>query len=339
MPYFSLSIKKIKIMNRFFNLLVRILLISTLAIFYSNKIYADETESILKQLKILQDDIKTLEKAVYSQDVKTTATSEGLSTQGSDILTKHLLKLSELEEQFKILTNNFEEINFKLDKLSNRITKVQTDNQMRFQDLENTSTNKSLKKTTEASKELPGSGEAKDLGKVLEIESSDSDVAAAEQIQKTQSVESVGTVITETAERTEKILPDTTPKKQYEFALSFIKVGDYETAELALREFIDNNPEHKLAGNAQYWYGETFRVRQLYQDAATAYLDGYQKYPKSSKAPVNLLKLGVMLVQIGEKEQGCSMILGLKDQYPKANQSIMQKAEYEKKKFNCEKKS
>ena len=50
-----------------------------------------------------------------------------------------------------------------------------------------------------------------------------------------------------------------------------------------------------LAGNAQYWYGETFRVRQLYQDAATAYLDGYQKYPKSSKAPVNLLKLGVML--------------------------------------------
>ena len=110
-------------MNRFFNLLVRILLISTLAIFYSYKTYADETESILKQLKNLQEDIKTLEKAVYSQDVKTTATSEGLSTQGSDILTKHLLKLSELEEQFKTLTNNFEEINFKLDKLSNRLSK------------------------------------------------------------------------------------------------------------------------------------------------------------------------------------------------------------------------
>jgi len=321
-------------MNRFFNLLIKVLLISTLAIFYSYKIYAEETESILKKLQILQDDIKTLEKAVYSKDVKTTATSsEGLSTQSSDVLTKHLLKLSELEEQFKILTNNFEEINFKLDKLSNRITKVQTDNQMRFQDLESTSTDKSSKK------KLPGSGESKDLGKVLEIESSDSDVASAEQIQKTQSVEAVGTVITETAARSEKILPDATPKKQYEFALSFIKIGDYETAELALREFVDNNSKHELAGNAQYWYGETFRVRQLYQDAATAYLDGYQKYPKSRKAPVNLLKLGVMLVQIGEKEQGCSMILGLKDQYPQANQSIIQKAEYEKKKFNCEKKS
>ena len=231
------------------------------------------------------------------------------------------------------MTNSFEEINFKLDKLSNRITKVQTDNQMRFQDLESW-TVKNTKK-----KKLPGSGEAQDLGQALEIKEEESDTASAEQIQQTQSVESVSTVVTETAERTEKILPDSSPEKQYEFAVSFIKVGDYETAELALREFVDTHPEHKLAGSAQYWYGETFRVRQLYQDAATAYLNGYQKYPKSSKAPVNLLKLGVMLVQIGEKEQGCSMILGVKDQYPKAKQSVIQKAEYEKKKFNCDKKS
>ena len=188
-------------------------------------------------------------------------------------------------------------------------------------------------------KKLPGSDEEKDLGEALQIGSQESDTPSTAQIQSTQSIESIGTVITEDAERAEKILPDASPEKQYEFAVSFIKVGDYETAELALREFVDTNPKHKLAGNAQYWYGETFRVRQLYQDAATAYLNGYQKYPKSSKASVNLLKLGVMLVQIGEKEQGCSMILGVKDQYPEAKQSVIQKAEYEKKKFNCKKKS
>ena len=319
-------------MTRIFISSLKILLIFIIAIFYSHKVYADETETILKQLQILQEDIKTLEKAVYSKDVNTTSNAV-ISTENSDVLTKHLLKLSELEEQFKNLTNSFEEINFKLDKLSNRITKVQTDNQMRFQDLES-GTVKNTKK-----KKLPGSGEAQDLGQALEIKEEESDTASAEQIQQTQSVESVSTVVTETAERTEKILPDSSPEKQYEFAVSFIKVGDYETAELALREFVDIHPDHKLAGNAQYWYGETFRVRQLYQDAATAYLDGYQKYPKSSKAPVNLLKLGVMLVQIGEKEQGCSMILGVKDQYPKAKQSVIQKAEYEKKKFNCDKKS
>ena len=52
----------------------------------------------------------------------------------------------------------------------------------------------------------------------------------------------MGTVITETTERAEKILPETSPEEQYKFAVSFIKVGDYETAELALREFVDTNP-------------------------------------------------------------------------------------------------
>ncbi len=138
-------------------------------------------------------------------------------------------------------------------------------------------------------------------------------------------------------ERTEKksLLPNKPAKEQYEFAVSFIKVGDYETAEFALREFIDKNKDNDLAGSAQYWYGETFRVRQLYQDAAAAYLDGYQNYPKSKKAPINLLKLGSTLVKMGEKEQGCLMILGVKKEYPKASPSVLQKAEYEKKKFKC----
>jgi len=33
------------------------------------------------------------------------------------------------------------------------------------------------------------------------------------------------------------------------------------------------------------------------------------------------------------------MILGVSTQYPKASQSIIQKAEYEKERFKCEKKS
>ena len=329
MPFLSLNYPYR--MNQIFNSLTKIILIFVFVFFSIHKTYAEEeSQSLLQEVELLKKDIKTLEKAVYSKD----NTNNSISTisNGDDVLTKHLLKLSELEEQFKNLTNSFEEVNFKLDKLSNRITKIQTDNQMRFQDLESNSQETSS--VSKKKKKLPGSDQPTELGSI-----SDSDVASIEEVQKTQSVESVGTVVTETAARTEKILPDKNPEEQYEFATSFLKVGDYETAEYALREFIDLNPKHALAGNAQYWYGETFRVRQLYQDAATAYLNGYQKYPKSSKAPVNLLKLGVMLVQIGEKEQGCSMILGVKTQYPKANQSVIQKAEYEKKKFNCEKKS
>ena len=308
-------------------------LLSTLLFFliiFTAKSFADDLDSVKKILETMQQDLKTLEKAVYTQVSKVNSSTTIVSNNSDDVLTKHLLKLSELEEQFRILTNSFEEVNFKLDKLASRITKVQADNQMRFQDLEQTTLGQVKSTSKKKKKKLPGSDEPQDLGGV-----SDSEVASTQQMQQPQSVETVGTVITEEAKRAEKILPDGTPEKQYEFAISILKVGDYETAEYALREFLDSNPNHKFAGSAQYWYGETFRVRQLYQDAAAAYLDGYQKYPKSSKAPINLLKLGVMLAQIGEKDQGCSMILGVKSQYPEANQSVIQKAEYEKKKFNC----
>ena len=321
-------------MNKTLPFFKKILLAFSFVIITSHQAYGEEDETTLDQIRILQQDIKTLEKAVYSENYKLKNNNEELPSNSGDILTRHLLKLSELEEQFKILTNNFEEINFKLDKLSSRITKVQTDNQMRFQDIEKSGISNQNNTTLSKKKKLPGSDEPKDLGSI-----SNADISTTEQVQATQSVETVGTVVTEEAERTQKLLTDVSAEKQYEFATSFLKVGDYETAEYALREFIDTNSNHKLAGNAQYWYGETFRVRQLYQDAATAYLDGYQKYPKSAKAPVNLLKLGIMLVQIGEKTQGCSMILGLKKQYPKASQSVIQKAEYEKKKFECDKKS
>ena len=88
-----------KSMNRIFSLIIKTLLCFSLISFYSFKVYAEEIETILNQLR---EDIKTLEKAVYSQDVKITSSDVEISSQSSDILTKHLLKLSELEEQFQI---------------------------------------------------------------------------------------------------------------------------------------------------------------------------------------------------------------------------------------------
>ena len=291
---------------------------------------AEEIQT-LEVLKTLQNDLKTLEKAVYSQssNINTTST-KSLSSNDEDVLTRHLLKLSEIEKQFQDLTNKFEEINFKIDKLSSRLSKVQADNQLRFQNLEGEDTDK---KVSSKKKILPGSSQPQDLGAVSYKSSETNEVT-----QQTQSIDTTGTVLTEKFISEEKILPNDKPDKQYEFATSFLKQGDYTTAERALREFVMTNPEHKMAGSAQYWYAETFRIRQLYTDAASAYLEGYQKYPKSEKAAINLLKLGVSLVQIGEKDQGCLMITGVKKEYPDAKQSVLQKAKYEEKKFECKKK-
>ena len=321
-----------------FKKLIIIKLIFLLNIFVSQKTFADN-HNIYETLELIQKDIKTLEKAVYSGSVDKnngSVNSSNLNNNSEDVLTRHLLKLSEIESQFQQLTNRFEEINFKLDKLSNRLSKVQADNQFRFQDIENAlisgdGVKKLSEKTTNENIDiLPGSSEPQDLGSV-----SYKDTETNETTQKIQSVETTASIVTENYQADDKILPDEAPDKQYEFATSFLKVGDYPTAERAFREFVLSNPDHELAGNAQYWYAETFRIRQLYTDAASAYLEGYQKYPKGDKAPINLLKLGVSMVQIGEKDQGCKMINGVEKQYPKANQSVIQKAKYESQKFEC----
>ena len=301
-------------------------------------VYADN-HNVSELLETIQKDLKTLEKAVYSNSSGNDLNiSSSMDQNSEEVLTRHLLKLSEIENQFQELTNKFEEINFKLDKLSNRLSKSQADNQLRFQELENknvsskTIENNTAQLNNDEDKVLPGSSQPQDLGSI-----SYKDNETGDENQKIQSIETTNTVVTETFVSEEKILPKGTPNEQYEFATSFLKVGDYNMAERAFREFVDNNPDHNLAGNAQYWYAETFRIRQLFTDAASAYLEGYQKYPRSQKAPINLLKLGVSLVQIGEKDQGCLMISGVEKEYPKANQSVLQKAKYEEKKFECKK--
>ena len=321
--------------------LCKILLIKLILFinFFINSFTLADNHNLYEVLEQVKKDIKTLEKAVYSSSVdlgNTNLNESNINNNSEDVLTRHLLKLSEIENQFQLLTNKFEEINFKLDKLSNRLSKVQADNQIRFQNLESgisleDGIKKVSKKNTKNSEDiLPGSSQPQDLGSI-----SYKDTNTNEKSQQTQSIETTSSIVTETFQSEEKILPNETPDKQYEFATSFLKVGDYTTAEKAFREFVISNPEHDLAGNAQYWYAETFRIRQLYTDAASAYLEGYQKYPKGEKAPINLLKLGVSMVQIGEKDQGCKMINGVEKQYPEANQSVIQKAKYESQKFEC----
>ena len=164
-----------------------------------------ETLEIKEILEIIQKDLRTLERAVYSESFSKSSKSssnQDISNQNAeDVLTQHLLKLSEIEKQFQDLTNKYEEINFKLDKLSSRLSKVQSDNQMRFQNLENNTTennieNSSLsslpKKEEEQKKILPGSSQPQDLGTL-----SYKDMTTKDETQIIQSVDSTKTVSTE----------------------------------------------------------------------------------------------------------------------------------------------
>jgi TolA-binding protein len=181
-----------------------------------------DNHNIYETLEIIKNDLKTLERAVYSGsiEIKTSANEQSnieLDSNSEDVLTRHLLKLSEVEDQFRQLTNKFEEINFKLDKLSNRLSKIQADNQIRFQDIESvissgeSTTQLSSKPKTDMTKSeiLPGSSQPQDLGSI-----SYKDTETSETSQQIQSVDTTATVVTETFQAEEKILPqDLSPEK------------------------------------------------------------------------------------------------------------------------------
>ena len=126
-----------------------------------------------------------------------------------------------------------------------------------------------------------------------------------------------------------------TPQDQYNYAFGLLQRADYPNAETALRAFVAKFPKDPLAGNAQYWLGETFYVRKDWNNAAIAFADGYEKYPKSSKAQDDLLKLGMSLANLGQKPNACAAFARLDRDFPSAPDTIKQRSAEEKKKAAC----
>ncbi|HET6157885.1 MAG TPA: tol-pal system protein YbgF [Dongiaceae bacterium] len=131
------------------------------------------------------------------------------------------------------------------------------------------------------------------------------------------------------------VLPGATPREQYEYATNLIQRGAYDQAEIALKSFVQQHPKDELTGNAQYWLGETYYVRNDFKNAAVAFAEGYQKYPNSQKAADNLLKLAMALGQQGQKENACVALKQLEKRYPDASANVKDRAVRAKKNYSC----
>lgn len=130
-------------------------------------------------------------------------------------------------------------------------------------------------------------------------------------------------------------LPEGTPKQQYDYAFEFLKKQDYGRAEVAFREFMKRYPKDALAGNAQYWLGETHYVRGDYQKSVIEFMSGYQNYPKSNKGPDNLLKLGMSLSHLGQSKEACTALSRIAKEYPDAGEQIKRATQQERQKLKC----
>jgi tol-pal system protein YbgF len=121
----------------------------------------------------------------------------------------------------------------------------------------------------------------------------------------------------------------------YNDAFKLLRDGDYAGAERAFKTFVQTNPKHPLAGNAQYWLGETYYARREYQQAMVAFAEGYKTYKTSGKGPDNLLKLGMTLAVMNKKQEACSVFQRFNQDYPRATDLQKRMVDHERQKNGC----
>jgi tol-pal system protein YbgF len=225
-------------------------------------------------------------------------------------------RLGDIEDQMRTLTGRVEELSHKIDQTNQDLQTYKSNTDLRFQDI-GSGAGAGAAATPAAGGAAPQAGGAP--------EKLTPGAAAPAEKQAAQQAEAKPTVT----------LPTGTPQVQYDFAIDLLKRGEFPQARDALKQFLADHPKDALAGNAQYWLGETYYVQGQYKDAADSFLKGYTTYSKSSKAPDSLLKLGMTLSQLGQKDAACATFGQLKQQFPQASPAVTARAKQERQKTGC----
>ena len=132
-----------------------------------------------------------------------------------------------------------------------------------------------------------------------------------------------------------RLSPNSDPVSLYNEGYGDLLRRDYASAEIAFRKIVARFPQDALAGKAQYWLGESYYVRGQFKDAAEAFLKNYKQYQTGEKAPASLLKLGMALNELGQKDAACSTFAELSAKYPGADSQLQGQAKSERLKAGC----
>ena len=325
---------------------------------FNSVLHAEEIplNKLLEKLETIESRIKVLEKATFNNTTSGQANNLSLDDYQS-IIAKQSIQIAELQNEIQSLTAQIEEMIFTMQSTVNNFNTFKEDAEFRFTDLNTKAEN--IEKVQNNSKTQTLSVmqsemftandeeldlEPKSLGTInmtsLPVEENspfevkiDND-AEEQQIINTISQDNIVSLGEQKIPLS--ILPESDEESQYEYAINLLKQGDYETAEKAFTEFISIGDDQNYLSNSHFWLAETYYVRENYKDAAKNYLSLYQTFPNANKAPDALLKLGISLVNMQQKEQGCMTFIQLQESYPEANPSIIDRSNLELKRNGCE---
>ena len=227
-------------------------------------------------------------------------------------------RMMELEEQVRMLTGRVDELEFRLRETQRNFDNYRGDAEMRFQ-------------------EMGGAPAAPGAAAPLSPDGGPASIMPAPASGTLPNPPPPGSSssLAPAAAAAAVVLPEGDAQLQYDYGIERLKMGEFDQAREAFQLFLKANPKHQLAGNAQYWLGETYYVQGKYKDAADSFLKGYTTYSKSPKAPDSLLKLGMTLSALKQKDAACATFGELNRRFPKAGEAVVARAQRERKKAGC----
>ena len=306
-----------------------------------------DARALVTKLQQLERDLITLQRYVYAgwkapagADAPRPPQAAG-TTPGQ--ISRVEVRLTELETEIRNLTGQIEEMGFKIDTAQRRLDKLVEDVDFRLTALE-ADVARSREMAAVEPEPGPEPGPRTVPAVADEPEAAPADAAAEEEPGQASGANILGTIsaadraaVDQGAAAAEPatLLPQGTPQERYNFAIRLLRQGDWGEAETAFQEFVAAHPDDGLAANAQYWLGETFYVRHDFDNAAAAFLEAYQKYPESAKAPDSLLKLGMSLSGLGLAPEACQTFTAVVEKHADAPASILRLVEKERQRAGC----
>lgn len=224
------------------------------------------------------------------------------------------IRLSQLERQISRMTGRIEELNHNVTQVQNKVDKVLSDIELRLAALEK--------------------GKPLTAGGTAAPKRSTGSAAKPKRASGAPPKRSGGDPIGGDGKQLAS-LPQGSPAEQYRYARGFLMRGEYDKAAGALRAFVKKHPNSSLSGSAVYWLGETHYARKRYAQAAVLFAEGFKRYPKSVKAPDNLLKLGMSFARLGKTTEACASFFELNNRYPKAASYVKRRAAAERQRLRC----
>lgn len=270
---------------------------------------AQDTRTLAAEIERLQADLKDLQRYVYAGGPLPEAASGAGATGGAvdPRAADFEVRLTALDEQIRGLRGSMEETTYRLQQIEARLDRLVADVDVRLTAIER--------------------GGAPAAGTAPEEPASDA-----------QSGETSLGLIAPEPEPAEPLAPDLPPggvMDQYNYAFGLLRKADYDEAERSLSAFVRTYPEDPLTGNALYWLGQVYSVREDYERAAVTYLKGYREFPDGKYAPHSLLKLGVTLGKLGKKVEACASFAELAKKFPSAEAAVQSEAKTESATLGC----